>query len=144
MPIRPENAGRYPVEWPEIRNRILARAHNCCERCGVRNYTLGGRTKTGHWLPAHPLGEKGLRLELPVPGDWAWCGEGLLVERLRIIRIVLTIAHLDHQPEDCPDENLLALCQRCHLAHDRPHHLQTAYYTRREGKAIGDLFSGPS
>lgn len=32
MPIRPENRGRYPVNWKsEIRPRILARAENCCE-----------------------------------------------------------------------------------------------------------------
>lgn len=28
---------------------------------------------------------------------------------------VLTVDHLDHDPGNCADENLLALCQRCHL-----------------------------
>jgi 5-methylcytosine-specific restriction endonuclease McrA len=28
---------------------------------------------------------------------------------------VLTVDHLDHNPENCSDENLIALCQRCHL-----------------------------
>ena len=36
----------------------------------------------------------------------------------RWIVIVLTIAHLDHVPENCADENLAALCQRCHNWHD--------------------------
>ncbi|MBK8752309.1 MAG: hypothetical protein IPL99_11990 [Candidatus Competibacteraceae bacterium] len=31
--------------------------------------------------------------------------------------------------------------QRCHLAYDAKHHAQTAYQTRRAGKAKGDLFS---
>jgi 5-methylcytosine-specific restriction endonuclease McrA len=34
--------------------------------------------------------------------------------------VVLTIAHLDHQPENCDDENLRALCQRCHNRYDAP------------------------
>ena len=34
-------------------------------------------------------------------------------------RVVLTIAHLDHTPENCADGNLRAWCQRCHLNYDR-------------------------
>jgi hypothetical protein len=33
-------------------------------------------------------------------------------------RVVLTIAHLNHLIEDCSNENLKALCQRCHNTHD--------------------------
>lgn len=33
--------------------------------------------------------------------------------------VVLTIAHLDHTPENCSEENLMAWCQRCHLNYDR-------------------------
>ena len=54
-------------------------------------------------------------------------------------QIVLTIAHLDHTPEHNDPANLRALCQRCHLAYDATHHAQTAYQTRRAGKAKGDL-----
>lgn len=31
MPIKPENAKRYPRDWKQIRARILARAGNRCE-----------------------------------------------------------------------------------------------------------------
>lgn len=34
-------------------------------------------------------------------------------------RVVLTVAHLDHTPENCSLENLKAWCQRCHLNYDR-------------------------
>jgi len=34
--------------------------------------------------------------------------------------VVLTVAHLNHQPEDCDDENLRAWCQRCHNTYDAP------------------------
>ncbi|MFH5923806.1 hypothetical protein [Roseomonas xinghualingensis] len=49
--------------------------------------------------------------------------------------VVLTVAHLDHQPENSSDENLRALCQRCHLNHDRPHH----QLRRRANRGAPDL-----
>lgn len=33
--------------------------------------------------------------------------------------VVLTIAHLDHTPENNDQKNLKAWCQRCHLNYDR-------------------------
>lgn len=32
--------------------------------------------------------------------------------------IVLTVAHLDHDPSNCAEDNLKALCQRCHNRYD--------------------------
>jgi 5-methylcytosine-specific restriction endonuclease McrA len=34
--------------------------------------------------------------------------------------VVLTVAHLDRTPEDNSDDNLAALCQRCHNRYDAP------------------------
>jgi hypothetical protein len=34
--------------------------------------------------------------------------------------VVLTVAHLDHTPENCADDNLKAMCQRCHNRYDMP------------------------
>lgn len=31
MPIKPENKGRYPKNWKQIRQQILDRAGNFCE-----------------------------------------------------------------------------------------------------------------
>jgi hypothetical protein len=56
------------------------------------------------------------------------------------VKIVLTIAHLDHVPEHCDDDNLKAMCQKCHLKYDAEHHAKNAAATRRARKAIGDLF----
>ena len=36
--------------------------------------------------------------------------------------VVLTVAHLNHIPEDCRDNNLAVLCQRCHLGYDMRGH----------------------
>ena len=40
MPIKPENRSRYPNNWKQIRQDILARANNRCEFCGIENYTI--------------------------------------------------------------------------------------------------------
>lgn len=54
-------------------------------------------------------------------------------------KVVLTIAHLNHVPEDCDHENLRAWCQRCHLNYDKHHHAQNSARTRRERLPQVDL-----
>lgn len=39
--------------------------------------------------------------------------------------VVLTVAHLDHDPRNNGDENLAALCQRCHNRYDAKHRAET-------------------
>jgi hypothetical protein len=67
--------------------------------------------------------------------------------------VILTTAHLDHDPENTPSieeikagdprgERLKALCQRCHLNYDRPRHLEKARITREKKKGQLQLFSG--
>jgi len=118
MPIRPENVARYPADWPEISRRIrFERAGGRCEclgECGRNTHT--GQCPNRHGDPAYGTGS----------------------------RVVLTVAHLDHTPENCEDSNLKAMCQGCHLHYDREHHAQTSYRTRRAGHAIADLFESDS
>jgi 5-methylcytosine-specific restriction endonuclease McrA len=79
----PCDYSKYTQNWPIIRKRILKRAKNCCERCGVKNYQLNPVTKS---------------------------------------KVVLTIAHLDHDIQNNDEEkNLRALCQMCHNRHDARH-----------------------
>ena len=42
----------------------------------------------------------------------------------------LTVAHLNHTPEDVRPENLKAMCAPCHLRYDAQHHAET----RRKSK----------
>ena len=37
----------------------------------------------------------------------------------------LTVAHLNHTPEDIRPENLCAMCAPCHLRYDAKHHAET-------------------
>lgn len=137
MPIRPENRDRYPADWPAISARIRAREGNACKWCDVHNHELGGRDATGRWHAAEPTGDNGLRLQWPREGDEAWCVGG---HWLRIVRIVLTVAHLDHQPENCADDNLAALCQRCHNRYDAAHRKAGIFERSRVGNVVADLF----
>lgn len=45
-------------------------------------------------------------------------------------RVVLTVAHLDHDTTHNDPENLRALCQRCHLDWDLDYHMANARHTR--------------
>ncbi|WP_267383063.1 hypothetical protein [Sphingomonas sp. GC_Shp_2] len=56
--------------------------------------------------------------------------------------VVLASAHLDHDPGNNQQRNLAALCQRCHLAHDRPEHRRQRWATLFRRRASGDLFLG--
>lgn len=51
--------------------------------------------------------------------------EADMLDGERVFRIVLTVAHLNHDRTDNRPENLAALCQRCHLLHDREQHRET-------------------
>ena len=55
--------------------------------------------------------------------------------------VILTVAHLDHQPENCAPGNLKAMCQRCHLRYDSQHHQRNAAATRRAKKSNHELFA---
>lgn len=46
-------------------------------------------------------------------------------------RVVLTVAHVDHDTANNSPANLAALCQACHLRHDLPLHQRNAAETRR-------------
>lgn len=120
MPIKPENAKRYPADWKTIRAEVLERAGHKCENCGVDNYAIGYRDESGTFVVS-PFG---------------------------VLKIVLTIAHKDHIPENVGEpgnrSNLAAWCQKCHLAYDLEHHQRNAMLTRRANKRTVELFDEAS
>ena len=55
-------------------------------------------------------------------------------------KVILTVAHLDQNPENNDPANLRALCQRCHLSWDVTHHQQSARTTRHKKRlAAGQI-----
>lgn len=108
MPI---DYSKYPKNWKtEIRPRILQRASNCCEFCGVENYAIGYRDGSGKFNELENSMETQARI---------------LDKDIKAIKIVLTISHQDHDIKNNEDSNLKALCQKCHLNYDKEHHRLT-------------------
>lgn len=56
-------------------------------------------------------------------------------------RVVLTVAHLDHQPENCADDNLKAWCQRCHNTYDMPMRRRGIAERAKAAKAHAEMFA---
>lgn len=138
MPIRKELRPLYPAEWPSLSRTIrFERAGGRCERCGrsqrSRIRQLGDGVGT---TPSTTIGGTTGGTGAPWPDivDYTTVG---------VKQIILAAAHLDHDPTNSSEENLKALCQRCHLAHDRPHHRRRFAVTILARRALGDLFSGP-
>jgi hypothetical protein len=112
MPIK--NLERYPSNWKEISQRIRERSGGQCEcegECGL------------HCHPKRRCTER--------HNESAQYAKG---------KVILTVAHLNHDPDDCRDENLKAMCNRCHLRYDTEHHQKNARQTRHKKRALADMF----
>lgn len=144
LPIKAEFRHFYGRQWRTVtRPRILERAKNACERCKAPNHKIVMRHPSwpGVWIDCDqaPAGRIAAYDENGRPRP------DLTLERLcedtgeytRNVWIVLTVAHLDHTPGHDWDENLKALCQRCHLIHDRHQHVGNARQTRTRKKDEG-------
>lgn len=102
----PFDAKRYPPNWKAISLAIRERERWRCKWCRAEN----GKPN-------------------PATGS----------------KVVLTVAHLGvahpdgrpgdkHDKLDCREENLAALCQKCHLTYDLDEHMANAAKTRRQKK----------
>jgi len=56
-------------------------------------------------------------------------------------KVVLTVAHLDHQPENCDRSNLRAWCQRCHNTYDAPMRRAGISERAKAEMACSDMFN---
>jgi 5-methylcytosine-specific restriction endonuclease McrA len=65
-----------------------------------------------------------------------------LQEQVRTTRVALATAHRDHDPTNNRPRNLVALCQGCHLQHDREEHRRRRWLTLFQRNPLGDLFLG--
>lgn len=113
MPI---NYKKYRSNWKtKIRPDILERADNRCEKCGVKNYELILRGEL-----------EGLKVYMILDSGDVFSSENgdhhgrhkFLDKELKPLKVVLTVAHLDHDVNNNDYSNLKALCQYCHNNYD--------------------------
>ena len=141
MPIRPENKARYPADWKAISRAVRIDAKNRCEQCGVMNGAIiyrGFHLDKPAWRYAADTVFMPSRCAISgseLPGT-TWDD----FERTKETVVVLTVAHLDHQPENCARANLRAWCQRCHNAYDAPMRARGIKERAKQIKAVGDMF----
>lgn len=142
MPIKPENRVRYPKDWPAISLAARKRAGWKCQHpgCNAHQYGVGVWEGRDFFFEISRGSTYGEARQRAAEESFARHGDGPAPADEKIIVIVLTVAHLDHQPENCAPENLAAMCQRHHLAYDSRHHTQTAYATRKAACGTLDLF----
>lgn len=162
MPIKPENRARYPADWPAISLAAKERARWRCQHrgCIATQYSVGRWICWGggphEWRPleGNTPATTAMDRELFMAGEgrdaagqrWTYGQARAFIDRWvwadddRPIVIVLTVAHLNHQPEDCRPENLAAMCQRHHLAYDHDHHRANAQATRRAKAGTLEMF----
>jgi hypothetical protein len=126
----PMQRSKYPKDWEAISKRIREEAYQrsqCSGECGSH---VGKGCGAPNGAIVHRM-----------RGDPAFWANGPFEIRgtdwLPAIRVVLTVAHLNHDPADCRPENLRAMCQRCHLRYDAALHARNARATRE--KRTGQL-----
>jgi hypothetical protein len=126
MPIRPENKARYPKDWTKVVvPRIRARSGDRCECTGQCGRIHNRRQQLEPGEPPPRCGKmNGEPIEMGVAKP---C-------------IVLTVMHLDHQPENCDEANLLHACQGCHNRYDAPMRAAGIKARRKALQADKDLF----
>ena len=135
MPIRPELRPLYPPHWRELSRLVrFERAQGHCQGCG-RPHLANLRV-----LPDGRRFDNDGKVWRDRRGRVVRWPDPVEATRLRTTRVVLAAAHLDSDPTNNRLRNLRALCQRCHMLHDRPHHLAQRYLTYRRRLAVGDLF----
>jgi len=111
MPI---DYSKYPKNWlSEIRPRIMKRANNKCEICGLEHNSivysikLYVRDGTYKWRSLWFRNKQDAEREQ-------------LHDKIKKVKVILTIAHLDHDEgnHEIKDDRLKAMCQLCHLRYD--------------------------
>ena len=113
MPVKPDNQKHYGKVWEDIAHARKEQAGWRCEclgQCGI----------------SHAEGRCELR-----QGD-------LPLGRKR--SVTLTTHHINAQPWDNRPENLMALCEDCHLRLDIPLHQSHAHATRDAKRQLKNLF----
>lgn len=106
----------YPPNWfSELRPAVLKRAGHACENCQAKEYdVVRWNSKTEAYESYQAETPTTYRQAVAL---WVELKASHFYDDWTIIK--LAIAHIDHDIGNNDLSNLKALCNRCHLAHDR-------------------------
>ena len=138
MPIDYKN---YPSNWKtEIRPAILSRDGNKCKFCNVLNSMciLRGNYSGIEVYQDEDGNIYNAENSVRIGSDYV--GEVCESPEKMAIKVVLTIAHLDHDTTNNDYANLAALCQRCHNRHDKDYRVSNRKKTINKKSGQIDLF----
>jgi len=97
------NKENYHQDWSDIiRPAILLRDKFICKVCGVRH------------KKSYVFQKDGSKFEIPDNEIKEWKAFGD-----KAYKVFLQVAHLDQDPLNNEEDNLLAMCPKCHLNYDR-------------------------
>jgi hypothetical protein len=128
---------RYPPNWKtEIVPAVLARANNCCEfeGCKFKNGQMVYRGKLHNRIEWFET----------LSAAYDLCGEFMVWEKP--IKVVLTIAHLDHDEtnHDVKLDRLAAMCQLHHLRYDAKEKYRRGKVNWIKKSKLQNLFDDPN
>jgi len=134
----------YAENWlTEIRPAILDREGNCCKVCGALN---GSYVFRGEWKGKEIFQNQYADIYETATGKFLIQDAYALINpstkkiNQKAVKIVLTIAHLDHNTKNNDYLNLAALYQLHHLRHDVGHHKQS----RKNKRGLQELNFEPN
>ena len=135
MPIRAENRWLYPIDWRQLSDAIrFERAASRCEHCQRPHLARVAHLGDGRWWDAERRrwrDGRGRRVRVATAD---------LAAIVRVTRVYIACAHLNHDPTDNAPRNLAALCQRCHMIHDAAEHRRRRWFNAFRRRALRDLF----
>ena len=105
--------GKYPDNWKEITDDVEERSGGQCECTGQCALHRGVRCQE-------------------MDGEDAKFASG---------KVMLTTAHLNHCKSDCRMENLLDMCNTCHLRYDLNLHARNAFENKQKQAPTIDMFA---
>lgn len=133
---------QYHPEWKtRIRPDILERDKHCCKFCKAPNYSIVCRGVWGGFEVYQNDDGEIFSAKTGESFGSSYVGDVFKNEKQRVTKIILTIAHLDHDKTNNDYNNLAALCQKCHLGIDLKHHTANARETNRKKKGLQSLFN---
>jgi hypothetical protein len=130
---------RYPSNWKGIRAGVVLRANNRCEECMAPNGDVIARGAPGSRDDGTYMTMDGYVFDAE-DGRNLGQARGSEYNAGTFVKIVLTVAHVDHDEAHNDPSNLRALCQRHHLRLDAHDNARRRRASRAARVGQGELF----